>query len=42
MYWDDHSSEHFHSEYGEFKAQIAIQDAVVLKGELPSKQLKLF
>lgn len=41
MYWDDHSPEHFHAEYGEFKSQIAICDAVVLKGELPSKQLKL-
>jgi len=41
MYWNDHFPEHFHAEYGEFTAQIAIRDAVVIKGELPLKQLKL-
>lgn len=41
MYWDDHNPEHFHAEYGKFKAMISINEAVVLKGELPAKQLKL-
>lgn len=41
MYWDDHFPEHFHAEYGKFKALISIRDAVVIKGALPVKQLKL-
>lgn len=41
MYWDDHFPEHFHAEYGKFKAIIGIKEAVVLKGSLPIKQLKL-
>jgi hypothetical protein len=41
MYWDEHLPPHFHAEYGEFKAMISIKDAVVIKGWLPSKQLKL-
>ena len=41
MYWNEHFPEHFHAEYGEFKVLISISEAVVLKGALPSKQLKL-
>jgi Domain of unknown function (DUF4160) len=41
MYWNEHFPEHFHAEYGEFKALISISDATVLQGELPAKQLKL-
>ena len=41
MYWDDHFPEHFHAEYGKFKALVSIRDAVILKGALPVKQLKL-
>ena len=41
MYWDEHNPPHFHAEYGDFKAIISIKDAVVIKGALPSKQLKL-
>ena len=41
MYWDDHFPEHFHAEYGKHKAIISIRDAVVIKGSLPSRQLKL-
>lgn len=41
MYWDEHTPPHFHAEYGERKALVAVQDAVVIKGALPSKQLKL-
>ena len=41
MYWDEHFPEHFHAEYGKFKALVSIQQAVVLKGALPVKQLKL-
>lgn len=41
MYWDEHSPPHFHAEYTDFKAIISIKDAVVIKGQLPSRQLKL-
>jgi len=41
MYWADHFPMHFHAEYGPSKAIISIQDAVVIKGVLPAKQLKL-
>jgi hypothetical protein len=41
MYWDDHLPMHFHAEYGDSKALISIRDAVVIKGTLPAKQVKL-
>lgn len=41
MYWDEHMPPHFHAEYGDLKAIISIQEAVTIKGSLPSKQLKL-
>lgn len=41
MYCDEHVPPHFHSEYGNLKALISINDAVVIKGALPSRQLKL-
>ena len=41
MYWDDHFPPHFHAEYSGYKALVSIVDAAVIKGILPSKQLKL-
>ena len=41
MFWKEHYPEHFHAEYGEFKAVISIKEGVVVKGMLPVKQLKL-
>ncbi len=41
MYWDEHAPPHFHVEYTNLKALISIRDAVVLKGMLPSRQLKM-
>jgi len=41
MYFDDHNPPHFHAEYAGYKALINIDEANVLKGFLPSKQLKL-
>jgi hypothetical protein len=41
MYWDEHLPEHFHAEYGGQKALVSIRDAVVIKGSLPARQLKL-
>lgn len=40
MYYSDHNPPHFHAEYGEFKALIDIQRGYVIKGALPSRQLK--
>lgn len=41
MSWDDHFPEHFHAEYGNLKALVSIRDAIVIKGVLPVRQLKL-
>jgi hypothetical protein len=41
MFWNDHFPEHFHAEYGSYKAIISIRDSVVIKGALPIKPLKL-
>lgn len=40
MYWNEHAPPHFHAEYTNMKALISITDAVVIKGMLPSRQLK--
>jgi hypothetical protein len=41
MYWDEHVPPHFHAHYGKHIALVSIDDASVLKGALPVKQLKL-
>lgn len=41
MYFDDHNPPHFHAKYGEFEAQIGIEDFALLTGKLPSKTLGL-
>lgn len=41
MYYDDHNPPHFHAEYNNNKAMIEIERARVIKGMLPSRQLKL-
>lgn len=41
MYWDEHIPPHFHAEYGNYKILVSIQESVVIKGAMPSKQLKL-
>lgn len=41
MYFDEHRPPHFHAEYNGSKAEILIQDAKVIQGALPHKQLKL-
>ena len=40
MYWDEHLPEHFHAEYGNFKALVGIREAAVFRGTLPARQLK--
>ena len=41
MYYDDHNPPHFHAEYNGDNALVDINNAKVIKGSLPSKQLKL-
>ena len=41
MYYDDHNPPHFHAKYNENKAIVEIYNARILKGSLPSRQLKL-
>ena len=36
-----HHFPHFHAEYGEFSAAIAIDDGAVLEGDLPKAKMKL-
>ncbi len=41
MYFYDHEPPHFHAQYAEHHAVIAIDGGAVLVGELPSRALKL-
>lgn len=41
MYYDDYNPPHFHAEYNGNKAIVEIDGIRVIKGALPSKQLKL-
>ena len=41
MYWSDHMPPHFHATYGGEEVIVSINDLEVLKGSLPSKQLKM-
>ena len=41
MFYSDHNPPHFHAEYGAYKALVDIQHSCVIRGALPSRQLKL-
>ena len=41
MYFGDHVPPHFYAEYGEFEAQIRIEDFGIEEGYLPPKALAL-
>ena len=41
MFYDDHAPPHFHAQYGEFKAEIAIESLQVLAGRLPRRALAM-
>lgn len=41
MYYNDHNPPHFHAEYNGNKAIIEINHVRMIKGTLPSRQLKL-
>jgi hypothetical protein len=40
FYWDDHPPAHFHAEYGEYRAQIAIDSLRMIKGYIPRPQFR--
>jgi hypothetical protein len=40
LYWDDHWPAHFHAEFGEYSAQIAIDSLSILNGYIPSAQYR--
>jgi hypothetical protein len=41
MFWNDHAPAHFHVEYADYRAAVAILEGVVISGCLPRRQLKL-
>lgn len=41
MFYDDHAPPHFHAQYSEFKAEIAIESLQVLAGRLPRRALAM-
>lgn len=41
MFFAEHSPPHFHAQYGEFKASIAIDSLEVVDGKLPRRALEL-
>lgn len=41
MYFADHSPPHFHAEYAEFEARIAIDTLALLPGHLPPRAMGL-
>lgn len=41
LYFGDHAPAHFHAEYGEFEAVVAIETLAVVAGSLPPRALGL-
>lgn len=41
MNWNDHNPPHFHAEYAGHKSLVLIEEGIISKGYLPSRQLKL-
>ena len=41
MYFADHAPPHFHAEYAEFEARIAIESLAVISGKLPPRAMGL-
>ncbi len=39
--WREHQPPHFHAKYGDDEVIVGIQDAEVIDGSIPNKQLKL-
>jgi hypothetical protein len=40
FYWDEHPPSHFHAEYAEYRAIIAIETLEILEGSLPGAQIR--
>jgi len=40
LYWDDHPPAHFHVEFGQYRAQIAIESLSVTNGYIPKSQYR--
>jgi hypothetical protein len=41
MYFADHAPPHFHAEYAEFEARVAIDSLAVISGRLPPRAMGL-
>jgi hypothetical protein len=41
FYYNDHAPPHFHADYAEFRAQIAIENHTLIGGHLPPRVLGL-
>jgi hypothetical protein len=41
MFFNDHNPPHFKTKYGEFEANILIENGTILNGDLPVSKLKL-
>ena len=41
MFYSDHAPPHFHAQYGEYKAELAIDTLEVIGGSLPRRTLAL-
>ena len=41
MYFADHAPPHFHAEYAEYEARIAIDNLAVISGKLPPRAMGL-
>lgn len=41
MFYNDHNPPHFHVEYGEHKAEIAIETLEILAGNVPTRSLSM-
>jgi uncharacterized protein DUF4160 len=40
FYWDEHPPSHFHAEYAEYRAQIALDDLRIMRGYIPRPQYR--
>jgi hypothetical protein len=40
LYWDEHPPPHFHVEYAEYRAQVAIGTLRIIQGYIPAQQFR--
>ena len=41
MFFNDHEPAHFHAEYAEFKAVVAVETLQIIRGSLPRRAMEL-